>query len=280
MLAVFISLNVNNPVPYPAFRGRVFLITSREASDSADCGPRWVPIRPHVKKRKMTFGICEATSVLNCQPIRMWRHHIEFIEPEGGGGADGNAAQHDEERQGYEQLDPDYNEPRPGKSHLSLDPISCPESVTFDDSLHKFARVASCSSNNVIGNGEDNSRIYTVPAPRICSDCSAPISLDSRRLFEEGVLRSTHGPVRMRVETFQCSDAECNSFVYAEGRDRHIVFNSFFTAATHAFMRLEIQAVITCGTTITSRIQTYLRNRTEDRYSGLVPSERTRRTLG
>ena len=48
------------------------------------------------------------------------------------------------------------------------------------------------------------------------------------------------------------------------------MFYSFSSAATYAFMRRDVQAVRLSGGTINNRFNNYLRNRFEDRFSGII----------
>lgn len=119
-----------------------------------------------------------------------------------------------------------------------LPPINYPQAVRFEDSLHSLVKDPNNNSD------PRDSPIHVISAPAICTECSSPRAEDSQKRFDELVLLCSNGPVRMRVETYRCSMVSCNAFIYAEGRNSRIVFYSFLTAATHAFMRRKLQAVI------------------------------------
>ena len=280
VFALRVSANVDQPVPFSCFKDRVFLVPFKTGEDweSLDIGPRWVPIRHNIEKKSLTCAFCDLRSEKICPHIHAWRSHYQASLPgipfteSGKPGKPAKSANILTEAllENTSKVDPDFRERRTGRSYLPLDPVSCGEAVRFDDSLYQLAKP---------GAKPGQTDAFVVQAPKLCTKCSAPRSQSSRALFDEGVLSSTHGPVPMRVETFRCSKSDCNHFIYAEGRSQHIVFYSFLTAATHAFMRREIQAVCLSTATITTRFQSYLRNNIEDRFAGLTSEEGMHRTL-
>ena len=272
LLATHVASKVEMPVPYTCFKGSVILQPSKESPEQSETGSRWVPIRKNLKVGSLTCAFCDNESANNCYHIREWRKFKEnlIVDP---------TASEPDQGMGYSTtesaaaiamgLDADFDKPRAGRSHLPIEPINCAASVRFDDSLRSYV-------TGEVRNGEIGAvyrKIYVVKAPCYCNECGEHRKESSRKLFSEGILSSSYGPVRMQVETFKCGSEECRSLVFEEGRRAHIVFYSLTSASTHAFMRREVQAVVSAGIKITSRFENYVREKIEDRSSGLFPSQ-------
>ena len=243
--------------------------------EAVDVQPRWVPIRHNIEKKTMTCAFCDLRSEKRCPYILAWRCHYQtslraLLFTNSGNPARPTRILTEAALENTSKIDPDFRERRPVRSYRSIDPISCGEAIRFDDCFYPLAKP---------GINTRKTDAYIVRAPLICPKCSAPQLDSSRTLFEQGVLSSTHGPVPMRVEPYRCSQPACYHFIYEEIRCQHIVSYSFLTAATHAFMRREIQAVCLSSATITTRFQSYLRNNIEDGYAGLRSETGMYRTL-
>ena len=270
-LADTITLSKEKPGSFVGLNGTGVFVAFKDYSGFRVFGEQWVPIRVNTKRRgALTCAFCDNRSESNCRHISEWKRSQELMSTVSvGPGVQENFGSdigfeivveewmrlHSDDDDGQDQI---------GRSYLPISPINCPSSVRFDSDLAKYVKADTQASPSVTPS------MFLVRAPLHCQKCGFGREEMTRKELDEGVLSCTTGPLKMKVETYRCCNLSCGSLIHEEGRSRHIVFYSFTSAATHVFMRREIQAVVLSGCTIGNRFSSYLRNRIEDRYSGVL----------
>ena len=143
------SVNEDKPVPFACFKDRVFLVAfkTREDWESLDIGPQWVPIRHNIETNSLTCAFCYFSSENICQHIHAWRSHYQASIPVIPFIQSGKPAKPDKTPtlfteallKNTSKVDPDFRERTTGRSYLPLDPHSCRQAESFDDSFYQLA---------------------------------------------------------------------------------------------------------------------------------------------
>ena len=220
-------------------------------------------------RQNTTCMLCDTARTAACSHVSLTRHFKRNAEAREQSAAATQA-------KGTEMGE--YGEPATG-ADVAFSEADVVQSVSQKPmGLFNFHRAT--RTDKEIGELVGNGGTYHIPEPVTCPQCkqdrgSAP------DVGSDGVILSTAGPCRMRLDAYLCPSDTCGEWVSADGCAQGVVIYTPCTAASAVLMRQWAFALALDGTTYASSFEAWRRSYLDRRDTGTATTcrNRTRQTI-